>query len=60
MYCNPIEHVSSNLLPVIAGFPMVNCHVATAALWITIVIVTTLNDHSGFHVRKRLNALNIA
>jgi methylsterol monooxygenase len=24
-------------------------HIATAALWVSIVIVTTLNDHAGFH-----------
>lgn len=58
IYCNPIEHIVSNLIPVIVGFPVVNCHVATAALWITIVIVTTLNDHSGFHVRKLFKILN--
>lgn len=50
IYCNPIEHVLSNLLPVIAAFPLVKCHVFTAILWLTIVIVTTLNDHSGHHL----------
>lgn len=50
IYCHPVEHVFSNILPVVAGFPIMKCHVSTALLLLTVVIVTTLNDHSGFHL----------
>jgi fatty acid hydroxylase domain-containing protein 2 len=50
IYCHPIEHVLSNIVPVIAGFPIMKCHVSTACLWLTIVIITTLGDHSGYHL----------
>lgn len=50
IYCNPLEHVLSNLLPVAAAFPFLKCHVSTALLWLTIVVVTTLNDHCGHHL----------
>lgn len=50
IYCHPIEHVLSNIVPVVAGFPIMGIHVTTALLWLTAVIVTTLNDHSGLHI----------
>lgn len=50
IYCHPVEHVFSNLLPVIGGFPIMKCHAATACLWLTIVVITTINDHSGYHL----------
>ncbi|CAG9801959.1 unnamed protein product [Chironomus riparius] len=49
-YCGVVEHILSNLLPVVIGFKFVNAHVTTAVLWLTIVIVTTLSDHSGYHL----------
>ena len=49
-YCGVIEHILSNLLPAVIGFKFVSAHVTTAALWLTIVIVTTLSDHSGYHL----------
>lgn len=50
IYCHPIEHVLSNVVPVITGFVIVKCHVTTALLWLTIVITTTIGDHSGYHL----------
>lgn len=50
MYCNSVEHVLGILLPYVAGFPITRCHVSTALLYLTIAIVTTLNDHSGYHL----------
>jgi len=50
MYSNPIENVASNIIPVIGAFPILRCHILTALLWISIVIITTLNDHSGHHL----------
>lgn len=50
MYSNPIENILSNVVPVVGAFPFLKSHILTALLWITIVIVTTLNDHSGHHL----------
>jgi fatty acid hydroxylase domain-containing protein 2 len=50
IYCNPIEHVLSNVVPVVAGFVILESHLATALLWLNIVIITTVNDHSGHHL----------
>lgn len=49
MYCHPIEHVFSNLLPPLLGVIIMGSHAATAWLWFTIAILSTLNAHSGFH-----------
>lgn len=50
IYCNSVEHIFSNLIPVVIGFTLLKCHVATAFLWSTVVVITTLNDHSGYHL----------
>lgn len=50
MYSHPIEHIFSNLMPIMIQFPFLKCHVLTAYLWLSIVIITTLNDHSGHHL----------
>lgn len=50
MYSNPIENALSNVLSVVAAFPFLKIHILVALLWITVVIITTLNDHSGHHL----------
>lgn len=47
---NPIENLASNMAPVVGAFPLLNIHVMTALVWVSIVIITTLNDHSGYHL----------
>lgn len=49
-YCGMIEHLFSNVIPVVIGFKLMGAHVTTALLWVTVVIVTTLSDHSGYHL----------
>lgn len=49
MYSNPVEHIFSNLVPLIAGPILLGSHVATTWIWFTIAILHTLNDHSGYH-----------
>lgn len=49
-YCGTFEHIFSNLIPVAIGFKFMHAHITTALLWVTIVIITTLNDHSGYHL----------
>lgn len=50
MYSIPIENLMSNTFPVVAAFPFLGSHIMTGLLWITIVLATTLTDHSGFHI----------
>lgn len=50
IYCNPIEHIFSNLLPPFLGVFIMGSHVATAWLWFTLAILSTLNAHSGYHL----------
>ncbi|XP_023015951.1 fatty acid hydroxylase domain-containing protein 2 isoform X2 [Leptinotarsa decemlineata] len=50
IYCHPIEHVFSNLLPPFLGVFIMGSHVATAWLWFTLAILSTLNAHSGYHL----------
>lgn len=49
VYCHPVEHIFSNLLPPLLGVVLLGSHPATAWLWFTIAILSTLNAHSGFH-----------
>jgi sterol desaturase/sphingolipid hydroxylase (fatty acid hydroxylase superfamily) len=50
MYAGVIEHIFSNVIPVVIGFRFMGAHMSTALLYLTIVVVTTLNDHSGYHL----------
>ncbi|KAF4523703.1 hypothetical protein B566_EDAN011567 [Ephemera danica] len=50
IYCHPIEHVFSNLLPQIVGLSLMRSHVLTSWLWFTYVLILTLSDHSGYHL----------
>ncbi|KAK2716410.1 fatty acid hydroxylase domain-containing protein 2-like [Artemia franciscana] len=50
IYCHPVEHVLSNLLPPFIGILLVCPHIATQWVWFTMALVHTLNDHSGYHL----------
>ncbi|CAO1394518.1 unnamed protein product [Diamesa tonsa] len=50
IYCHPVEHLMSNMFPALIGPFIVNAHVSTTWIWIGITTVTTLVDHSGFHI----------
>lgn len=49
-YCHPIEHIFSNVLPLFLGPLIMGSHLATIWLWLTLSIMITLNDHSGYHL----------
>jgi len=49
LYAHPLEHVVSNMLPVSLGPLVCGSHLATAWLWTTIAIATTINSHGGYH-----------
>lgn len=50
LYAHPVEHLLSNLLSVFIGIVLSGCQISTAWLWLTFVLVTTLGDHSGYHL----------
>ncbi|XP_055693628.1 fatty acid hydroxylase domain-containing protein 2-like [Lutzomyia longipalpis] len=50
MYCHPIEHMFSNLVPPFLGLYVMRSHPLTAWLWFCLAIVGTLNDHSDYHL----------
>ncbi|XP_055371188.1 fatty acid hydroxylase domain-containing protein 2 [Condylostylus longicornis] len=50
IYCHPIEHIFSNLLPPFLGTFVLGSHIATAWLWFALAILSTLNAHSGYHL----------
>ncbi|CAL1287167.1 unnamed protein product [Larinioides sclopetarius] len=49
IYCHPVEHVATNMMPVLLGPLLLGSHMITIWLWLILVISTTLNLHSGFH-----------
>lgn len=44
------EHIISNLSPVVLSIVAVNAPLSTSWVWFTITIITTLGDHSGYHM----------
>lgn len=49
IYCHPLEHLLSNLLPLAVGPAIMGSHVSTTWLWYSMAILKTLNDHSDYH-----------
>ncbi|KAK3880260.1 hypothetical protein Pcinc_015241 [Petrolisthes cinctipes] len=50
IYAHPIEHVLSNMGPVLLGPLILGSHVATIWLWVSLALISTLNAHSGYHL----------
>ncbi|GFG34542.1 hypothetical protein Cfor_11895 [Coptotermes formosanus] len=49
-YCHPVEHIFANVLPLFLGPLIMGSHVATVWVWLSLAILITLNDHSGYHL----------
>lgn len=50
LYSHPLEHLVVNLGSVFMGIVLTGCHIATAWLWVGLLLVATLGDHSGYHM----------
>lgn len=50
VYAHPVEHLVSNLGPVVAGPMVCGAHVITAWLWIALALFSTVSSHSGYHL----------
>lgn len=50
VYCHPVEHALCNLAPPLLGVLLLGSHPATAWLWFSVALLSSLNAHSGFHL----------
>lgn len=50
IYAHPIEHLMSNVFPVLMGPLLMGSHIATSWLWFALAISTTLVSHCGYHL----------
>ncbi|CAB4026362.1 fatty acid hydroxylase domain-containing 2-like [Paramuricea clavata] len=50
VYAHPVEHIISNVFPVLMGPLVMGSHIATGWLWFAVAISTTLVSHCGYHL----------
>ncbi|KAG4068221.1 hypothetical protein HA402_008862 [Bradysia odoriphaga] len=50
VYAHWFEHIISNLTPVVLCLISINAPLSTSWVWFTITIISTLGDHSGYHM----------
>ncbi|XP_052892162.1 uncharacterized protein LOC128300218 [Anopheles moucheti] len=50
MYCHPIGHIISNMIPPMIGIQLMKAHIFTTAIWFPLVIFNTIRDHCGYHL----------
>ena len=50
VYSHPVEHLFVNLISVTAGAIFTGCHIATFWSWTIFLLISTLGDHSGYHL----------
>lgn len=49
-YCHPIEHIFSNIIPIVAGNFLFKYTLVSTWMIYGVAIITTLGDHSGYHL----------
>jgi len=49
VYCHPIEHIMSNIVPTGLGPLLMGSHVATMWFWFSLAFVQTSISHCGYH-----------
>ncbi|XP_028322745.1 fatty acid hydroxylase domain-containing protein 2 [Gouania willdenowi] len=50
IYAHPLEHVMSNMLPVVMGPILLGSHVTSTGLWYCVALVSTTISHCGYHL----------
>ncbi|XP_050934661.1 fatty acid hydroxylase domain-containing protein 2 isoform X1 [Lates calcarifer] len=50
IYAHPLEHVISNMLPVVIGPVILGSHLSTTTLWYCLALVSTTISHCGYHL----------
>jgi methylsterol monooxygenase len=49
VYAHPLEHVISNMVPLLVGPLLCGSHIATTWLWYTLALFSTTIHHCGYH-----------
>ncbi|XP_073913165.1 fatty acid hydroxylase domain-containing protein 2 isoform X1 [Castor canadensis] len=50
LYAHPIEHVASNMLPVIVGPLVMGSHLSSITMWFSLALIITTISHCGYHL----------
>jgi fatty acid hydroxylase domain-containing protein 2 len=50
VYAHPLEHMTTNFIPTILGPMLLQSKVSTQWLWYFSAVISTVSDHSGFHL----------
>uniref|UniRef100_A0A8C8VFU0 Fatty acid hydroxylase domain containing 2 n=1 Tax=Pelusios castaneus TaxID=367368 RepID=A0A8C8VFU0_9SAUR len=50
LYAHPVEHVVSNMLPLLVGPIVLGSHVASIMVWLCLAILATSISHCGYHL----------
>ncbi|XP_065266098.1 fatty acid hydroxylase domain-containing protein 2 [Emys orbicularis] len=50
LYAHPVEHVFSNMLPLLVGPIILGSHVASIMVWLCLAILATSISHCGYHL----------
>ncbi|XP_059030102.1 fatty acid hydroxylase domain-containing protein 2 isoform X3 [Mustela lutreola] len=50
LYAHPIEHVVSNMLPVMVGPLIMGSHLSSITTWFSLALITTTISHCGYHL----------
>ncbi|XP_066474408.1 fatty acid hydroxylase domain-containing protein 2 isoform X2 [Tiliqua scincoides] len=50
LYAHPVEHVLSNLLPVLMGPVLLKSHITSTSVWLCLALLVTTISHCGYHL----------
>nr|XP_048293714.1 fatty acid hydroxylase domain-containing protein 2 isoform X2 [Myodes glareolus] len=50
IYAHPIEHVVSNMLPVMVGPLAMGSHLSSITVWLSLALIITTISHCGYHL----------
>ncbi|OXB76148.1 UNVERIFIED_CONTAM: hypothetical protein H355_016726, partial [Colinus virginianus] len=50
IYAHPLEHILSNMLPVMTGPMLMGSHIVSITAWFSLALVTTSISHCGYHL----------
>ena len=50
MFAHPVEFIFGNLLGVILGPFLLNCHIYTICMWVCFALMSTGGSHSGYYI----------
>lgn len=50
IYAHPIEHVASNMVPVVAGPLLLGSHLSSITVWFSLALIVTTISHCGYHL----------